>query len=198
MNYRKVNRFWQSCTLLLAPILLTLLILFRGSLTPWMWLLSLHLPFLMLHEAEEYVLSPLSFKDFINTKSPLSVGLPEFPLDEGYVFQVNLVLAWPVIILGAALANVAPWIGMAMVIFEIVINNATHTVAFQGSKPSYNPGLVTNCAVLVPYSVVALVSAARFFSPLDWVLSVLLGAGICAFFALKTGGRMRRAKAEAR
>ena len=64
MNYQKINRFWQSATLLLAPPLIILLVWLRPSMNPYQWLLWLHLPLLMLHEAEEYVLAPVSFKEF--------------------------------------------------------------------------------------------------------------------------------------
>lgn len=198
MDYRRVNHFWQSLTLLLAPILLTLLILFRREMSAWMWMLALHLPLLMLHEAEEYVLSPVSFKDFFNTQSPFGSGQdPNFPLDEAYVFQVNIAIAWPLVILGAALADIAPWVGMSMIWFEIVINNIMHTVFFQGNrKPSYNPGLVTNCLVLVPYCIVVIVAAAGFFHWWDWALSVVLGLGVAAILGAKTRGRLKSLKAK--
>ena len=109
MDYRKINRFWQSATLFLAPPLIALLIWFRPSMDAYQWLLWLHLPLLMLHAAEEYVLAPTSFKEFFNLKSPVgSKTDPEYPLDEGYVFQVNLVIAWPMVILGAILAWSCP------------------------------------------------------------------------------------------
>ena len=104
MNYRKINRFWQSATLFLAPQLIVLLIWFRPSMDAYQWLLWLHLPLLMLHEAEEYVLAPTSFKEFFNLKSPMGTKTdPDYPLDEGYVFQVNMMIAWPMVILGAIL-----------------------------------------------------------------------------------------------
>jgi hypothetical protein len=63
--------------------------------------MTLHLPFIMFDEIEEYVIAPQSFKEFFNTRSPLGSGdNPDFPLDEGYVFQVNLGIAWPLIIIG--------------------------------------------------------------------------------------------------
>ncbi|MBL8967266.1 MAG: HXXEE domain-containing protein [Spirochaetaceae bacterium] len=193
MNFRKVNHLWQSLALLLAPIILTLLLVFRREMSPWTWMLALHLPFLMFHEIEEYVLSPMSFKEFFNTKSPLGSGRdPEYPLDEAYVFQVNIGIAWPVVIAGAALADLAPWMGMAMIWFEIIINNIMHTVFFQGGrKPTYNPGLVTNCLVLVPYCVLAIVTAAGFFRWWDWGLSLVLGAGLAAVLGSKTRVRLK-------
>jgi hypothetical protein len=191
MNYRKINRFWQSATLLLAPILIVLLIWLRPAMEPYQWLLWLHLPLLMLHEAEEYVLAPMSFKEFLNLKTFVgSKTDPDYPLDEAYVFQVNILIAWPVVILGAILAPVAPWLGFSMIWFELVINNIMHTILFQGDKPAYNPGLITNSFLLLPYGTWTLLTAVGFFTPLDWVLSVVTGAAIVGYFATKTRGRL--------
>jgi hypothetical protein len=115
---------------------------------------------------------------------------PDYPLDEGYVFQVNIAIAWPVIILGAILAPVMPWLGFSMIWFELVINNIMHTMPFQGAKPSYNSGLITNSFVLLPYGTWTLLTAMGFFTPLDWVLSVVAAAAIVGYFAAKTRGRL--------
>jgi 3',5'-cyclic AMP phosphodiesterase CpdA len=193
MDYRKINRLWQSATLFLAPILITLLIWLRPSMDPYQWLLWLHLPLLMLHEAEEYVLSPMSFKAFLNLKTFVgSKTDPNYPLDEGYVFQVNIMIAWPVVILGAILAPVIPWLGFSMIWFELIVNNIMHTILFQGAKPSYNPGLITNSFLLLPFGTWTLLTAVGFFTPLDWVLSVVAGGLIVAYFATKTRGRLAR------
>jgi len=195
MDYRKINRFWQSATLFLAPPLIVLLIWFRPAMDAYQWLLWLHLPLLMLHEAEEYVLAPVSFKEFMNLKTSFgSKTDPNFPLDDGYVFQVNLVIAWPMVILGAILAPIAPWLGFSMIWFELLINNAMHTIGFQGDKPTYNPGLITNSFLLLPYGTWTLLTASGFFTPLDWALSALVGVGIFAVLVSKTRGRLARLK----
>jgi hypothetical protein len=141
MNYAAVNRVWQSATLFLAPLLIVLLIWFKPEMDLYQWLLCLHLPLLMLHESEEYVLAPLSFKEFFNLKSPFgSKTDPDFPLDDAYVFQVNIVIAYPVVILGALLATVAPWIGFSMIWFELILNTAAalrHDHAARGGGVLY-------------------------------------------------------------
>jgi len=196
MDYRAVNRIWQSATLFAAPLLVVLLIWYRHDLTLYQWLLCLHLPLLMFHESEEYVLSPLSFKEFFNLKSPFgSKTDPDFPLDDAYVFQVNIVIAYPVVILGALLATAAPWIGFSMIWFELIVNNAMHTILFQTARPRYNPGLITNSFLLLPYGMITLLVAAGFFSPLDWVLSVIIGVGVAAALGMKTRGRLAKLKA---
>ncbi|MCX6284001.1 MAG: HXXEE domain-containing protein [Bacteroidetes bacterium] len=192
---QKINRFWQSANLFLAPVLLVVLIYYKNSMPFYQFLLWLHLPFLMLHECEEYVLSPLSFKEFFNLKSPFgSKTDPNFPLDEGYVFQVNIVIAWPVIIIGALLANIAPWVGFSMMIFELTVNNFMHTIIFQSAKPTYNPGLITNSILLLPLGTITFITALPFFQWQDWVFSIILGGIICGLLGYKTRSRLAKLK----
>ena len=73
-------------------------------------------------------------------------------------------IAYPLVILGVILANVAPWIGFSMIWFELIINNAMHTILFQPAKPSYNPGLITNSFLLLPYGMLTLLVATGFFT----------------------------------
>ncbi|MCX6277307.1 MAG: HXXEE domain-containing protein [Bacteroidetes bacterium] len=197
MNMQKINRFWQSANLFLAPVLLVILIYYKNSMPFYQFLLWLHLPFLMFHECEEYVLSPVSFKEFFNLKTPFgSQTNPNYPLDEGYVFQVNIVIAWPVIIIGALLANIAPWVGFSMMIFELTINNLMHTIIFQPKKPAYNPGLITNSLLLLPLGTVTFLVALDFFQWYDWVFSVMAGAAVVGLLAYKTTSRQKRANKE--
>jgi len=195
MNIQKINRFWQSSNLFIAPVLLVVLIYFRDTMTFYQFLLWLHLPLLMIHEIEEYVLSPLSFKEFFNLKTPFgSKTNPNYPLDEGYVFQVNILIAWPAIIIGAILFDIAPWVGFSMMLFELTINNLMHTVIFQPDKPIYNPGLITNSVLLLPLGTVAFITALQFFNWYDWVFSIILGGVVVGLLAFKTTSRVGKLK----
>ena len=82
-----------------------------------------------------------------------------------------------------------------MIWFELIINNAMHTILFQGDKPRYNPGLITNSFLLLPYGMFTLLVATGFFTGLDWVLSVILGVGVAAALGMKTRGRLAKLKA---
>lgn len=195
MNIQRVNRFWQSLNLFIAPVLLVVLIYYRDSMTLYQFLLWLHLPFLMIHEIEEYVLSPLSFKEFFNLNTPFGSSTDRnYPLDEGYVFQVNILIAWPATIIGAILAEVAPWVGFSMILFELTVNNLMHSIIFQPDKPTYNPGLITNSVLLLPLGTVTFLTALPFFTWYDWVLSVLVGVLIAGLLAFKTTSRQRKLK----
>lgn len=193
MDIRKINLFWQKATLLIAPPLLTVLIWLKPTMDPFQWLLWLHLPFLMFHEAEEYVLSPIHFKEYFNLKTPFGSGTdPNFPADEFYIFQVNILLLWPLITLGAILASFAPWVGFSLIWFELILNNIMHTLVFPGEKLSYTPGLLTNSFLLLPYGTWTLICAAKFFTWSDWLLSVLLAVVILIPLFAKTLGRLAR------
>ncbi len=195
MNIQKVNRFWQSANLFIAPVLLVILLYYKGHMTFYQFLLWLHLPLLMIHEIEEYVLSPLSFKEFFNLKTPFgSKTDSNYPLDEGYVFQVNIMIAWPAIIIGAALANIAPWVGFSMMLFELTINNLMHTIIFQPEKPVYNPGLITNSVLLLPLGTVTFLTAIPLFHWYDWVFSIILGAFLFGLLLYKTKSRLAKMK----
>jgi len=164
-------------------------------MTFYQFLLWLHLPLLMIHEIEEYVLSPLSFKEFFNLKTPFgSKTDPNYPLDEGYVFQVNILIAWPAIIIGAILFDIAPWVGFSMMLFEVTINNLMHTVIFQPDKPIYNPGLITNSVLLLPLGTVTFITALQFFNWYDWVFSIILGGVVVGLLAFKTTSRVGKLK----
>ena len=197
MNMQKINRLWQSTNLFLAPVILVVLIYYKDTMSFYQFLLWLHLPLLMFHEIEEYVLSPLSFKEFFNLKTPFgSKTNPDYPLDEGYVFQVNILIAWPAVIIGAIFAASAPWIGFAMMLFELTINNLMHSIIFQPKKPAYNPGLITNSLLLLPLGTLTFLTALDFFQWYDWALSVVLGASIVGLLAFKTTSRTAKTKQE--
>ena len=81
-----------------------------------------------------------------------------------------------------------------MIWFELILNNVMHTILFQGDKPTYNPGLITNSFLLLPYGTWTLLTAANLFTPLDWALSAVVGVAIAAVLAAKTRGRLAHIK----
>lgn len=199
MNFKKINNVWQLLGGgVLAPAIITILLLLWYSdpgINRYQWLLWLHLPLLMLHEFEEYVL-PGGFKEFINTKTFVAPVPPveDVPANELYVFAVNMGF-WLWIILGALLANIAPWVGFVPVLLQILINNFTHTFAFQGKQRGYNPGLVTTILILMPYCtlVIGYIILASVFTPLDWLLGVASGLTVMAILLTITLTRLKRA-----
>lgn len=183
--FRKINKLWQvmgSC--FIAPILITLFIIqyfTYENLNIYQWLLWIHLPIIMFHEFEEYVL-PGGFKKFLNTESPLApkVIKEDTPLNEPYIFFVNIVCCWTWAIIGAILATSYPWVGFGLIIFQFLINNIQHTVIFQSKHEGYNPGLITAMFLLIPYCtfVTWYVISHNILSGSDWILSIMLALGV--------------------
>lgn len=203
MFFKRVNQLWQRAGGgVLAPCVLTVLILTwftLPGLNPYAWLLWLHWPLLMFHEFEEYVF-PGGFKEFLNAKTPLAHTPPleDVPLNEPYVFAVNIGL-WAWIIAGALLAPVAPWVGLGPVLLQLLVNNITHTVAFQTRQRGYNPGLLTTIFVLMPYCTLVIwyIIFTNRFTPLDWVLGIASGLAVPAILLTITRTRNKRASQQA-
>lgn len=177
MDFPKLDYWWPLVVGgVAAPVVLTILLvlLVKDGTVTYQWLLWLHLPLFNFHEYEEYFL-PGGFKHFINTETPLASTPPseDAPLNDSYEFAVNAFF-WVAIIAGALLANVAPWVGLIAIVLQLVVNNFTHTVVFQGRHRGYNPGLITTVFVLMPYCtlMITYIIVKDVFTPADWALGI--------------------------
>jgi hypothetical protein len=204
VNWGKINNVWQLLGgPVLAPVTLSLLLLLwftQPDIVFYQWLLALHFPLFLFHEFEEYVL-PGGFKKFINTETGLAADPPvdDAPANDLYMFVVNVGIFWPLIILGAVLANVAPWVGFIVVMLQILMNIFTHSFAFQTRHRGYNPGFITNTFVIIPYCtlVVGYVIVAHVFTTLDWALGLGIPVAMVLVMAAVTLTRRKRATAHA-
>ena len=178
---KKINKLWQLSSGVLASALMTLLFLmlkYQYTSNLFGWLLWFHLPLLMFHEFEEYVL-PGGFKHFFNTYTPFSKepAQDDFPLNERKIFIINMG-TWVWIVVGALLAETTPWIGTGAMIFQLV-NVAAHLYLMQLIKPGYNPGIITTLFLLIPYIVILtwVTLTQNILSPLEWIYALALGFG---------------------
>ncbi len=186
MNYARLNLLWQSMGGLLAPVILTILIIQKFTnpdLNLYQWLMWLHVPLLFIHEYEEYVISPDGFKKFVNTHTLISLHPPQddTPVNDYMVFIINMI-GWVWAIAGALLARIAPWVGASFLVLQVLINCLTHPVLFQLKRKAYNPGLATTLVLLIPYIIYVfwyIVSSNR-FTAVDWILTFVLGLAITA------------------
>ena len=197
MNLAKANKVWQHLTGILAVSIIAVLIAWffiDPKVNIFQWLFWLHLPLLMLHEFEEYIY-PGGFKKFFNTKTLFALSQPEenVPINPPLVFFVNMV-AWFLIILGALLARVAPWLGMMMVVFES-FNVVGHGFLFQLKKKGYNPGMATAIFLFAPYTVTVFwLSIARgLLSPAGYAISII--GGIILALSLPASAKFNAKKA---
>lgn len=195
--YEKYNNVWQRLGIFLGPILITIFISIKFTDLNFSWLAFLfwiHLPLIMIHETEEYVLSPISFEKFANYYTILSKDPPQedSPLSPAYKLFVNMSI-WIWAILGGLLVNIVPWVGMGLIIFQLLINGIQHTIVFQIKKPGYNPGFITTWLVLNPYCVLTIFYAYTIhaLSLTDWLLALILGVGFIGILLAKTTSKRK-------
>lgn len=192
------NLIWQRVAVFLGPILLTIFVCFKLTNPAFTWIAFLywiHLPLIMIHETEEYVF-PGGFVKFANFDTILSNNPPEqdSPLTPGYGFFVNMSI-WILVIIGGLTALIYPWIGMGLIIFQLLINGIQHTVIFQVKKQGYNPGFFTTWLILNPFCVVTIFYALKFniLSSMDWILAFVVGVGYIGILMANTM-RLRKQK----
>jgi len=186
MKFSRLNMLWQTTGSLLAPVILTILLIqifTEPQLNLYQWLMWLHVPLLFLHEFEEYVIIPDGFKKFANTYTPISSNPPQedTPVNDELIFVVNII-GWIWAIAGALLAKIAPWVGAGFLILQILINCLTHPVIFQLRRKAYNPGLATTLGLLIPYITFVFwyIVTSNLFTTTDWILTFILGIGVSA------------------
>ncbi len=181
----KINTLWQAIGgAVLAPILVALVVIdivMYNYLTTFETLMWLNVAFLFFHEFEDYILNPDGLKHFFNLHSGF-VTKPKKanePMNEKVIFIVNGG-AWIWAIAAAIFANTLPWLGISFIITNSLINCFAHTVLFQLSHKSYNPGLITVVFLFIPlYTTILWYSIA--FSVLTsaaWALAIVLGIGM--------------------
>lgn len=195
--YETYNNIWQRLGIFLGPILITIFIFIKFTDLNFSWLAFLfwiHLPLIMIHETEEYVLSPISFEKFANYYTILSKDPPQedSPLSPAYKLFVNMSI-WIWAILGGLLVSIAPWVGIGLIIFQLLINGIQHTIIFQIKKPGYNPGFITTWLVLNPYCVLTILYAYSIhaLSSLEWLLALILGVGFIGILLAKTTSKRK-------
>lgn len=168
-SLRKANTLWQTVGgSILAPILIVLVTidsLVYGYLSTYAMLLWLNVAFLFFHEFEGYVLNPK--RKSHSVKEPKS---------EILVFAINGI-AWIWAILAALFANSLPWLGISFLITNSLINCFTHTVLFQLSHKSYNPGLITVIFLFIPLYTITLWYTIAFsiLSTEAWSIGIVIG-----------------------
>lgn len=198
MSFTVVNRLWQAGATAGAPVILTLLVL-RWWQEPapdlFGWLCWLHLPLFMFHEVEEYVL-PGGFVRYMNTRSVLSSFSPrdDLPLNEPLVLFGNM-LFWLVIVLGALLADHAPYVAMAAVFMQL-LNVVAHPIMFPLKHPGYNPGIATALVLILPYMTVmfSYTIANKILGAGGFILAFAIGMGCNIVFVAVTRIMVFRAR----
>lgn len=176
MNLKQFNSLWPKLGGFFAVIIFVVVLILwnqKPEISKLSLLFWLNLVVLMLHEFEEYVF-PGGFKHFINQKTFFTLPNHDEIFGERTIVIINLGI-WLLIILSALLAEIAPWFGLGLIIFNFV-NILGHLVLFQTKSPGYNPGTVT-AILMIPFLVIALkfVIEQSLISPIGYILAIVIG-----------------------
>ncbi len=147
---RWLRRDWAKAGLIAAGFLLVMLFAFVRQSEFLIFVLLLQTPLYMLHQGEEYVF-PGGFGAFFN-RHIFKPGTDEGPVDESFIFAINIGLIWIALPACALLALVDVNFGLWTPNFSVFAGVAHIALALRARKVS-NPGLVVSLVVNIPVGV---------------------------------------------
>ena len=145
--YKWLKREWAKVGFIVALFLFPVLIVGVRPHDYILFILLLQTPLYMLHETEEWVFSE-GFGQFFNRyifKLPDNVN----PLDENFVFWVNIGLVWLALPIFGLLASVNYVYGLWIPYFVIIAGVYHIGIAIKTHK-LYNPGLIVSLVLNIP------------------------------------------------
>jgi hypothetical protein len=137
--YRWLKKEWAKTDFILSIFVLVFLIVFVRKDDFVVFLILLQTPLYMLHQTEEYVF-PGGFGKFFNTKI-FNLETEDKPLDENFIFYVNVILIWIVLPAFGLLSKIDYVYGLWIPYFSFFAGIA-HIALGVRAKTLYNPGLI--------------------------------------------------------
>jgi len=152
---RNVIDSWMTYTIPIAISLSIVLISCSSDIGLLPFLVWLHLPVYLFHQAEEYVL-PGGFKEkFDRMLHGLMFENREVHLSDEHLCFINVVLVWGMCTVFAILAqHVSMAFGVIQSVF--LLSNGIVHVFFAIKERSYNPGTITSIVFFIPLTVYTL------------------------------------------
>jgi len=142
-----LKRDWANAGFLIAIFLFVFLFAFIKDTDFVLFLLLLQTPLYMLHETEEYVF-PGGFGRFFNIDI-LKLQTADKPVDENFIFYVNIILVWIILPAFGLLAAKDYQYGLWIPYFSFFAGVAHIALGIKARK-RYNPGLVISLLLNIP------------------------------------------------
>ena len=152
------KRDWAKAGLLISIFLFAFLFVIVKDSDFVLFLLLLQTPLYMLHEAEEYIF-PGGFGKFFNMDI-MNFDTPDKPLDEDFIFSINIILIWIILPVFGLLASQNYEYGLWLPYFSVFAGLAHIALGIKARK-RYNAGLVVSLLLNIPvgaWSVLYLVN----------------------------------------
>lgn len=145
--YSWLKRDWAKTGFILSIFLFVFLVVFVRKEDFILFLILLQTPLYMIHETEEYIF-PGGFGKFFNMDI-LKLDTVDQPVDENFIFYVNVLLIWLVLPVFGLLSINDYQYGLWILYFSFFAGIA-HIVLGIKAKKLYNPGLVISLLLNIP------------------------------------------------
>ena len=142
-----LKREWAKVGFILSIYLFIFLFTFVKEADFVLFLLLLQTPLYMLHETEEYIF-PGGFGRFFNMDI-FKLQTPNKPVDENFIFNVNVILIWIILPLFGLLASQNYQYGLWIPYFSFFAGVAHIGLGIKAHK-LYNPGLIISLLLNIP------------------------------------------------
>ena len=152
------KRDWAKAGLLISIFLFAFLFVIVKDSDFVLFLLLLQTPLYLLHEAEEYIF-PGGFGKFFNMDI-MNFDTPDKPLDENFIFAINIVLIWIILPIFGLLSTRSYDYGLWLPYFSFFAG-LSHIALGIKARKRYNAGLVVSLLLNIPvgaWSVLYLVN----------------------------------------
>ena len=162
-----LKKEWAKVGLILSIYLFVMLFVFVRKYDFVLFILLLQTPLYMLHQTEEYIF-PGGFGKFFNTKI-FNLATEDKPLDENFIFYVNVILIWIVLPVFGLLSTLNYSFGLWLPYFSLFAGVAHIALALKARK-LYNPGLLMSLFINIPVGL--------------WSILYIMGQGLIVNFFL--------------
>lgn len=142
-----LKRDWAKAGFLISIFLFVFLYVFVKDIDFVLFLILLQTPLYMIHETEEYIF-PGGFGRFFNIDI-LKLQTPDKPVDETFIFYVNVLLIWIFLPAFGLLAIQDYQYGLWIPYFSFFAGVAHIALGVKARKP-YNPGMVISLLLNIP------------------------------------------------
>jgi hypothetical protein len=141
------KRDWAKAGLLISIFLFVFLFVLVKDSDFVLFLLLLQTPLYMLHEAEEYIF-PGGFGEFFNMDI-MKFDTPDKPLDENFIFMINIILIWIILPIFGLLAAKDYVYGLWLPYFSFFAG-VSHIALGIKARKGYNAGLIISLLLNIP------------------------------------------------
>jgi len=173
--FQWLKKEWAKVGVILSIYLFVMLFVFVRKYDFVVFVLLLQTPLYMLHQSEEYIF-PGGFGKFFNTKI-FNLATEDKPLDENFIFYVNVILIWIVLPLFGLLSTLNYSFGLWLPYFSFFAGVAHIALALKARK-RYNPGLLVSLFINIPIGLWSILYILKQGLIENFFLNVHFGIGL--------------------